>query len=90
MAIGAATVPPNPPCERSIVTAIATFGFWTGAKPMNHGWVRFEPTTPICAVPVLPATSIRPSCAGVPVPSSTTRFIIWVISCAVEGFITWL
>ena len=26
-----------------------------GAKPMNHGWVRFDPWTPTCAVPVLPA-----------------------------------
>jgi hypothetical protein len=34
-AIGAASVPPWPPCERSIVTATAIFGADAGAKPMN-------------------------------------------------------
>ena len=38
-AIGAATVPPSP-CVRSSVTAIATFGSSTGAKPMNHESIR--------------------------------------------------
>jgi hypothetical protein len=61
LAIGAATVPPNPPWLRSTVTATATFGLSTGANPINHGCVRFEPTVPTCAVPVLPATLMLPS-----------------------------
>ena len=38
-AIGAASVPPWPPWERSIVTATAIFGDAAGAKPMNQGWL---------------------------------------------------
>ena len=86
--MGAATVPPNPPWVRAIVTATATLGLSAGANPMNHGWVRPEPGAPIEAVPVLPATEMPPSWAGVPVPSSTTRRIICDSACAVEGFIT--
>jgi len=45
----------------AIVTATATFGLLTGAKPMNQGSVRFEPVGPIEAVPVFPATLIPPN-----------------------------
>ena len=38
LAIGAATVPPNP-VPHSTVTAMATRGSWTGAKAMNHSWL---------------------------------------------------
>jgi len=73
-----------------MVTAIATRGLFSGAKPMNQGWVRPDPAVPTEAVPVLPANSIPPpSWAGVPVPSSTTFFIICATAAAVEGFITW-
>src|SRR5581483_3354340 len=40
LAIGAATVAPNPPRVCATVTATATFGLLAGAKPMNQGWVR--------------------------------------------------
>src|SRR5262249_59745875 len=69
LAIGAATVPPNPPWVCAIVTATATLGLSAGANPMNQGWVSPEPGAPIDAVPVLPATEMPPSWAGVPVPS---------------------
>ena len=82
LAMGAATVPPKPPIERSTVTATATRGWFAGAKAMNQGWVRFELGT-IWAVPVLPATSMPWSAAAVPVPSLTTCVIIWPTSWAV-------
>ena len=69
LAIGAATVPPNP-VPHSTVAAMATRGSWAGAKAMNHSW--FGQPWSTSAVPVLPATSIPSSAAAVPVPSLTT------------------
>ena len=61
-----------------------------GAKPMNHGSVSFSPVGPTEAVPVLPANWVPlASRAGVPVPSSTTVRIIWLIACAERAVITW-
>ena len=77
MAIGAASIPPMPPWNRSSVTATAT----SGVKHMNHGWL--SPVVLSSAVPVLPATSTPSSAAAVPVPSRTTFFIIAVSSLAV-------
>ena len=85
LAIGAATVAPNPPWVWATVTATATLGLSAGAKPMNQGSVRLEPVAPIDAVPVLPATLMPPSWADWPVPSSTTLRIIWLISCGHRG-----
>src|SRR6185295_12572976 len=73
LAIGAATVPPNP-VPHSTVTAMAMRGSWAGAKAMNHSW--FGQPWPTSAVPVLPATSMPSSAAAVPVPSLTTWSII--------------
>ena len=53
LAIGAATLPPSP-WVRSTVTAMAIFGFGTGAKQMNQAWLEVPFAT--SAVPVLPAT----------------------------------
>src|SRR6185312_8051321 len=70
LAIGAATVPPNP-VPHSTVAAMATRGSCTGAKAMNQSW--FGPHgRSTSAVPVLPATSIPCSAAAVPVPSLST------------------
>src|SRR4029079_14870566 len=55
LAIGAASVPPRPPCWRSTVTATAIFGLSTGAKQMNQSVLRPRLGS-ISAVPVLPAT----------------------------------
>ena len=71
MAIGAATVPPNPPCWRSTTAATAT----RSVKPMNHS-VLIPAAMSISAVPVLPATSTPSSAAAVPVPSRTTLRIM--------------
>src|SRR5262249_44883482 len=87
LAIGAATVPPKPPCERSTVAAMAMRGWSTGANAMNHGWVMLLATS-TSAVPVLPATSMPSSAAAVPVPSWTTLLIICPSSSAVDCFIT--
>ena len=70
LAIGAATLPPDPPFSTSTTTA--TVGFSAGAKPANQACDVLSATS---AVPVLPATWTPLSAAAVPVPPFTTSII---------------
>ena len=81
MAIGAATWPPVLWSWFSSITVTAIRGLSAGAKHTNQAVLM--PSTPVSAVPVLPATRTPGICAFVPVPPVTTDSIIVVSSLAV-------
>ncbi len=88
LAIGAASRFPPTSIWRSLppfssTTATATAGLSAGAKETNQA-SGFLPS-PVCAVPVLPATFIPEIAALVPVPLSTTPTIMAVNSAATCG-----
>ena len=72
-------------CRRFwIITATATCGSSAGANETNQAYGGTS-SRPLCAVPVLPATSSRGSAAGLAVPLSTVATIISVSSAAVDA-----
>ena len=90
-AMGAATEPPlalsptSPPDSTNTATAIE--GCSTGPNPMNQACGR--PSSPV-AVPVFPATLMPGTAARRPVPSVTTRSIIWLMTTAVSAENAWV
>ena len=77
------------PIRRSVIppfgtiTDTANLGWSAGAKATNHA-CGAAPSTPVCAVPVLPATATLSICAPVAVPCSTFSTIIAVTASAVD------
>ena len=67
----------------SIITATATSGFSAGANETNQAYGGTL-SMPLCAVPVLPATSTPGIAAGLAVPLSTVATSSSVSSSAVD------